>query len=110
MLWCSTCLLENADGSIGCSSCGIVIYSQRGPTTRILAYPARAFPPLGHDVHIGKLTENGVAFYIGESKEPLISEVTDRVILGRSSEQAQLGLLHLTSFEAYKSSISRNHA
>jgi hypothetical protein len=109
MLWCATCLLENTNGSIGCNSCGIVINKQIGPPTRTMAYPARATTPLGHKVHLGKLSECGVAIYVGEAQEPLIAEVNDRMLIGRSPDAIHPGLIDLTKFEAYRFGVSRNH-
>jgi len=110
MIHCTTCMNENADGSLECLCCGLLLAKQTGTTTRSVPYRVVDAVPQGHTSHEGKLPPQGVAIYIGIAKEPIIVTVKDRVTLGRQKDMPIPDLIDLTSYDAYRLGVSRNHA
>ncbi len=110
MIRCTTCITEYPDGSFGCMCCGLLLEKSSAVNTRTAINPIVNTEVVGHVVHVGKLPEQGVAIYAGDSKEPLIVKLTDRLTLGRRKDVPVPDLIDLTPFDAYRLGVSRNHA
>jgi pSer/pThr/pTyr-binding forkhead associated (FHA) protein len=68
---------------------------------------------LGHNAHLDKMPEHGVAIYIADNKTPLIVSIRERLVIGRrqdGSHGSAADFVDLTPYEAYKNGVSRDHA
>jgi hypothetical protein len=67
--------------------------------------------PPERNLHLGRLTSDSVALYIGDVPEPVILNVAREAILGRYSPNNPIQpALDLTRYDAYKRGVSRLHA
>jgi pSer/pThr/pTyr-binding forkhead associated (FHA) protein len=110
MIRCSFCATDNAEGTIVCIACGRILDENLTLTTRTLLKSVPSVEPAKQNAHIGKLPSRGVAVYAGQSKEPVIVEVKERVMLGRRRDMPVPELVDLAPYDAYRLGVSRNHA
>ncbi len=66
--------------------------------------------PEARKAHMGKLPGRGIAIYVGETDEPLIIAVRERVTLGRLKDGPAPDLIDLAPYDAYRKGVSRSHA
>lgn len=110
---CPNCGVENDDDKLACSNCGRPI--SETVTLRSRAFKLPIVPPnvaggVHLTAHVGKLPEKGIAIYIGDTTEPIITTIKTKLVLGRRRELLDPELLDLTPYDAYKLGLSRNHA
>src|SRR5262245_60811182 len=111
MIRCAICTVDSSDGVLSCSVCGLVLEKQGlVTTTQSELAPAVATEPLEHKTHHGQLPERGIAIYVGDSNDPIIVSVQDKITLGRRKDLPIADLVDLTPFNAYKMGVSRTHA
>lgn len=110
MIRCSICMTDNPEGAIVCTGCGRVLDEHHTLTTRAMTRSVPFPEPARQSAHVGKLPSRGIAVYIGQSKEPVIVEVKERVMLGRRRDVPVPDLVDLTPYDAYRMGVSRNHA
>jgi hypothetical protein len=103
-------MTDNPEGAIVCASCGHTLDEHRTLTTRNMAMSAPLVEPAKQTAHVGKLSNRGIAIYPGPSKEPVIVEVKERVLLGRRRDVPVPDLVDLTPYDAYRMGVSRSHA
>jgi pSer/pThr/pTyr-binding forkhead associated (FHA) protein len=110
MIRCSTCMYDNPDGTISCSTCGLNLDKQGMFSTRQnLKLPAQNDKGF-HSAHVGQLPDRGIAVYVGTSAEPIIVSGHDKYTLGRRKDVPIPDLVDLTPYDAYRMGVSRNHA
>jgi hypothetical protein len=111
MIRCSTCIQQSTDGSLTCVRCGFVLEKPPKISNQTIVTQPGVDQPRGkHHHHLGKLPVHGVALYIGQSEEPLIVALNDRVTLGRRKDLQIPDLVDLTPYDAYRMGVSRTHA
>lgn len=110
MIKCSACMTDNSDGSLSCSICGQMLDRHLTLTARSIPLQPSRGDPSTHTAHLGNLPEKGVAVYVGSAQEPIITSAQERVTLGRRKDLPVADLIDLTSYDAYRMGVSRNHA
>jgi pSer/pThr/pTyr-binding forkhead associated (FHA) protein len=80
-------------------------------TAKMRADLLREFTPirLGFSKHIGKLTADSIAFYIGDAPDPLIVSVPSEAIFGRFTLSSLTQRIDLSDYAQYMSGVSRLH-
>ncbi len=81
--------------------------------TRALNGPTSTSHLVVRNKHYGQLGHNEIALYVNDFEEPLITTVTDEIILGRVSRVASITeqpSVDLTSYQAVERGVSRAHA
>jgi hypothetical protein len=101
---------DNPEGTLVCTACGRILDENLTLTTRTLIESVPSAEPTKQTAHFGKLPSRGVAVYAGQSKEPVIVEVKERVMLGRRRDMPVPELVDLAPYDAYRLGVSRNHA
>jgi hypothetical protein len=96
--------------ALTCAHCGQVLDRSQTLQTRAINHFSPEVTKIVHTKHIGKISENGVAIYVGNSEEPIITTIKTRAILGRRRELPEPELIDLTAYDAYRLGLSRNHA
>jgi pSer/pThr/pTyr-binding forkhead associated (FHA) protein len=81
--------------------------------TRALVGPTSTSHLVSRNKHVGKLGHNEIALYVSDFEDPLITSVTDEIVLGRVSRVASITeqpSVDLSGYQAVERGVSRAHA
>lgn len=115
MLRCNHCFWVTTDDHAAvCKHCGHFLADSKPlHRTRSLYSPSVTSHLVKRDKHVGKLSTNEVAIYAMDMDEPLITTLTEEVVLGRTSRISSVTVqptIDLTPYQGVERGVSRAHA